>query len=114
MMHGIKFAGVIGVLMMALSVSTWATSIGSARHPEWDSESYLPSLIRALSDEDYTTRRAAARALGRMGPKARTALPYLCCAAGDREESVREMVQEAALRIDPEFPKSSLEWARKQ
>ena len=104
-MEWIRGGAAMAVLLLGCSLSTWATSTGPRRPAEVYSASYVPSMIRALHDDDCTVRRAAARALGRIGPAAREALPYLCCAAGDPEESVRRAVDDAVRRIDPEAAK---------
>ena len=104
-MGWIRCAAAMVAILLGCSLSTWATSTGPRRTAEVCPESYVPSMIRALHDDDCTGRRAAARALGRIGPAARDALPHLCCASGDPDESVRRTVLEAMARIDLQAPK---------
>lgn len=62
----------------------------------------VPALAEALKDENAFVRRDAARALGKVGPEARPAVPALLAAARkDRERSVRKAVAEALKKIDP-------------
>jgi HEAT repeat protein len=52
----------------------------------------LPALTEALRSDDAASRRAAARALGRLGPAAKEAAPALIAALGDRDPAVRETI----------------------
>ena len=61
--------------------------------------SSVKALVRALSDEAGAVRKAAAVALGTLGPKARAALPALQGASSDSDESVRETALDAVNRI---------------
>ena len=106
-MEWIRGAAAMLAILLGCSLSTWATSSGTRKPADVFPVSYVPSMIRALRDDDSTVRRAAARALGRIGPAACSALPYLCCASGDPDESVRRSVLEAMARIDPRAPKGT-------
>ena len=54
-----------------------------------DDKTMVSTLIEALGDEDESARYTAARALGRMGPTAQTAVPALTAALTDTSDSVR-------------------------
>jgi hypothetical protein len=62
---------------------------------------FIDNMIGKLTDSDFTVRRCAARALGRIGHAAKRAVPSLLCALGDENASVREAVEIALDRIDP-------------
>ncbi|MFQ5951926.1 MAG: HEAT repeat domain-containing protein [Candidatus Omnitrophota bacterium] len=60
----------------------------------------LTVLIKALGDESYKTRRAAAEVLGEMGSAAYGAIPALMALQSDRYPSVRQVAMSAVARID--------------
>jgi HEAT repeat protein len=60
----------------------------------------IAALIRMLR-EDASAGYAAARALGMMGPKAKSAVPALVEALRDKRVGVRMEVAEALQKIDP-------------
>lgn len=66
-----------------------------------DSEVVVALLAEALKDENLYVRRDAARALGKMGPKARAAVPSLLPLQFDPEPSVRRAASQALHVIDP-------------
>ena len=55
----------------------------------------IPVLVAGLSDSLPETRKAAAEALGDLGPLARDAIPALQKAAKDDSKSVREAAAKA-------------------
>jgi HEAT repeat protein len=59
-------------------------------------------LIKALEDKSPTVRRAAARALGRLGSDAKAAEPALVDAVSDSKEEVRDAAAKALRRIRAE------------
>jgi HEAT repeat protein len=60
----------------------------------------VPALVEALKDEDATVRSAAASALGSFSPEAaKTALPALRKAAGDRNEDVAREAGVALVKL---------------
>jgi HEAT repeat protein len=59
----------------------------------------VPALIEALGDGDWIVRRRAARALGGIGPRARSAVPALRLLLRDDDPRVRDDVEEALERI---------------
>jgi HEAT repeat protein len=60
----------------------------------------LPSLIKALGDEEESyVREVAARLLGEIGPDAESAVPALEKATKDESDEVREAATEALKRI---------------
>jgi HEAT repeat protein len=61
----------------------------------------LADLIEALSDKDALVRMRAARALGRMGPDAKEAIPALLEAVNHPEPPVRQAAAEALREIGP-------------
>jgi hypothetical protein len=61
----------------------------------------VPALIRALGSSDPETRIAAARALGRMGPKAKEAVPALSKQFADEHPWARAHAALAVFRIAP-------------
>lgn len=60
----------------------------------------VAGLSGALEDPSAGARNRAAEALGRIGPRARPALPMLLKAATDRDWSVRSLVVQALPKID--------------
>jgi hypothetical protein len=94
--------GILKVLPV-LALLAGLSACGRERRTEnWTQ--YLPTLIRELEDPDYTTRRKAARALGRMGPLALCAVPALDCAREDENCTVREEAQIALSCITRSCP----------
>ena len=73
--------------------------VRAAKPRGWTTERYVDALIHSLGSEDSRVRRDAARALGRLGPFAQSALESLTCATGDLDESVRCAAWEALERI---------------
>lgn len=63
--------------------------------------SIVPVLIKALGDGAAARREAAADALGRIGPPARTAVPALLAALKDKSSAVALMAARAVAEIDP-------------
>jgi HEAT repeat protein len=57
-----------------------------------------------LEDRDARLRRAAAQALGRLGPAAAGAVPGLLGAAVDPDAAVRKAAAEALSAVDPDWP----------
>src|SRR5262245_35627751 len=62
----------------------------------------LDNLIDDLKHGKPDARRAAAAALGELGPQAKAAIPTLVQLLKDRDESVREAAASALAGIDPE------------
>jgi HEAT repeat protein len=62
----------------------------------------LPALLASLHAADPRERAAAARALGEIGPPARSATPALVSRLDDEDESVRWRAGEALAAIGPE------------
>jgi HEAT repeat protein/lysophospholipase L1-like esterase len=62
----------------------------------------LPALLASLRAADPRERAAAARALGEIGPPARSATPSLVSRLDDEDESVRWRAGEALAAIGPE------------
>jgi hypothetical protein len=74
---------------------------GASSLPE-EARRAIPTLIRALADEDPETRAAAAGALGELGTNAAAAVPALARALQDDNEAVRTAATKALDRIrDP-------------
>ena len=59
----------------------------------------LPGVVRLLKHKDSDLRRAAARTLGNIGPKADAALPELGQLLNDAEPDVREAAKNAIEQI---------------
>jgi HEAT repeat protein len=57
--------------------------------------------VEVLRDDNYMTRRAAAAALGSIGPGARAAIPALKAALSDEEVEVRRQAAESLQKIAP-------------
>jgi HEAT repeat protein len=67
-----------------------------------ESQDALAVLLTKLKDPVSDNRVAAARALGRVGPTAKAAVPDLLIALKDRKPRVRREVSSALKKIDPE------------
>ena len=61
--------------------------------------SRLEPLVKALSDDDLPLRRAAAQAIGEIGPDAKAAVAPLAAALKDRTRGIREAAAVALWRI---------------
>jgi HEAT repeat protein len=61
----------------------------------------VPTLVRALADQDEDVRKAVAGALGSVGPKGRVAVPALIERLKDRSHDVRTCAVEALGSIGP-------------
>lgn len=61
-------------------------------------EADLPTLLRQLRHRDESLRLRAAKALGKLGPAAKSAVPLLTAALGDEDADVRHAAL-AALRL---------------
>jgi HEAT repeat protein len=62
----------------------------------------VPALSTALKDASADARKYAARALGRIGPKAKSAVKALQAARDDSDASVRVAATDALRKIEPE------------
>ena len=62
--------------------------------------------IEALKDKDQEVRYSAARALGKIGPKAEKAVPALVRALKDKNEYVRQWAASALGKIGPKAEKA--------
>jgi HEAT repeat protein/lysophospholipase L1-like esterase len=83
-----------------VSVTSALVAAGAA-HP-------LPDLVSALRGSDDREKVAAARAVGRLGPKAADAVPALVGLLEDRSPSVRAAAARAIGPIGPRAPAASL------
>lgn len=81
-------AVLVGLMYLCVSGSALLISRDLAAQPNNPSDS-VPALIEALTDAEPRVRRAAARALGRMGPAASSAIPALIDALQDADPPVR-------------------------
>ncbi|MBI3272018.1 MAG: HEAT repeat domain-containing protein [Planctomycetes bacterium] len=72
----------------------------------WTCGEYLPRLAEALRDPEAPVRREAARALGKLGRRARAAAPALASAAVDSNEGVRSAASFALVRVQPGSPEA--------
>ena len=68
----------------------------------WMGAEGVNPLIKALEDKSPAVRRAAARALGRLGPEAKAAEPALVDVVSDAKEEVRDAAAKALRRIRAE------------
>lgn len=68
---------------------------------------FLPALQDALGDAEWHVQTTAAKALGCMGPEARSAIPELVQTLADHDPDVREAVIDALDRIDAHWPQSA-------
>jgi HEAT repeat protein len=64
----------------------------------------IPDLIQRLRHNESTVRKATAEVLGRLGPKAREAIPALLRAACDIDAAVRRAAAAALDQIDSDWP----------
>jgi len=87
-------------VIVQASVSGCDLSPKRSNRAEVSAEEYVTTLIRALGDQECTVRRAAAQALGRLGPHAKRALPVLHCATYDPSECVRRAAEIAMCQIE--------------
>jgi HEAT repeat protein len=73
----------------------------------------VPSLTRALEDEDWRVRQGAAQALGWIGPQAWDAIPALIDALSDERKEVRVAAGLALTTItDRDFGYNRTAWQR--
>jgi HEAT repeat protein len=75
--------------------------------PEVESAPDIPELISRLTHAHHSVRIAAAEALGRIGPDAVEAIPYLLRAAVVDDADVQEAMMKALVQIDPAWCKNS-------
>jgi len=87
-------------LSLALAASLAACG-GKRVQPPDPADDIVRAQITNLESSDYTVRRCAARALGRLGPRAEKAIPALLLALGDGEPTVRDAAKVALERIQP-------------
>jgi HEAT repeat protein len=80
------------------------SSLAACGHPQggdpMDVPGFVRTMERALASPDPTTRHAAARALGIVGPRAGDAIPFLMEAMCDDEARVRDAADLAIRRIE--------------
>src|SRR6185503_9746315 len=88
------------VLGLVLAGSLSACTGGKPPRPDL-TEEIVDAQIVNLENSDFTVRRCAARALGRIGPRAARALPALRRALEDTAPTVRDAARLALTRIDP-------------
>ena len=98
MLMGNRILKVLPVLVMLAGLPAW----GTEEKPK-DLTPFINTMIRELRDSDFRTRRCAARALGKLGPRAAKAVPALQCAEGDEDCTVREEATKALSLIQPEL-----------
>lgn len=98
---GTRGAGMLLVLGLAGSLAACGSEAPSRRP---DARALVGTMITHLADDDFTVRRNAARALGRIGPVAKEALPVLTCALGDPAAQVRDAARMAIGRIEGRTP----------
>jgi len=67
-----------------------------------DNQEFTPKLIKALTDSKPYVRRSAARALGEIGPGAKSAVPELVKSLSDNNSNVRRCASEALGKIGPD------------
>jgi hypothetical protein len=72
------------------------------RSPGDNLDRKVSSLVAHLKDEVPAVRRAAAEALGQIGPEAKAAVPALRDALRDEDGGVRRLAAAALEKIDPE------------
>jgi hypothetical protein len=88
---------------IALAAAALLSTVGCAETPR---RSQAPTsmsterLALALRDGDWTVRRNAARALGRLGPAAGPAARDLYCALQDTDPRVRATAEWALQRVE--------------
>lgn len=68
----------------------------------------IPDLIQRLRHKESTVRRSGAEVLGRLGPKAREAIPALLNAACDVDAGVRKAAAAALDQVDAGWPADPL------
>lgn len=91
-----------GILATASTAcaGAWFQEYGIDNKRELVTPAAVPGLIRALADRDANVRKAAAGALGKIGPAAQEAVPALkLTLKSDRHPKVRAEAAEALLRI---------------
>ena len=101
--RGSEISGRIALhLLLGLVLAGSLAACGRERTRPADlTEEMVDAQITNLRSEDFTVRRCAARALGRIGPRAIKAVPALLRALEDSESTVRSAAGIAIDRIDP-------------
>jgi hypothetical protein len=73
-------------------------------------EAIVPSLIRALKDDDFQVRSSAAQGLQKIGTQAKEAVPALIQALRDDDFGVRSSAKESLMSITGKFFRDATEW----
>jgi len=95
----------LAVLVLLLSTFTacgtppWYKPYGFNSQKEVTTASSVPTLIKALGDNESEVRMNAAEALGRIGPEAKEAVPALIRALDDSDEEVRIAAAHAIAKV---------------
>ena len=96
---GVPVDVVVPNLIETLNDPAWFVRMRAARGLASMGPQTLPELIQALQEENPLMRQAAAFALGEMGADAWDAVPWLTDALIDEDARVRELADEALLKI---------------
>lgn len=89
------------ILVLSLALAAGLAACGGKRvQPPDPTDEIVRAQITNLENPDYTVRRCAARALGRIGPRAMKAVPFLLPMLEDAEPTVRDAARLALDRIN--------------
>jgi hypothetical protein len=109
---GVARPDVVRAVRAALKDSRGTTTIAAVKGL-WQlsamSEEDLRLLVGVVEDPEMTslTRADAMEVLGKIGPKAKAAVPALLKALQDRDDFVREVAAEQLKQIDPKAAKKA-------
>jgi HEAT repeats/PBS lyase HEAT-like repeat len=78
-----------------------AAALGKIAPDTPSADQAVAALLPVLESKDRYCRFRAIEALGRFGPRARTAVPKIRALEGDRDSGVREAASKSLLAIDP-------------